>query len=302
MPAGGPFDLADVEAYRRWRDWKLAGRPRGIEDLVVELAALGAPTPAEHAAILDRCRRANMAIYATPSTPPADAKGRLAALGSAFGLRRLDRNLCADADGISTLEVRGGNGGGEYVPYTDRPLSWHTDGYYNSAEEQVHGVILHCARPAAEGGGNALADPDIAYIRLRDENPDYIAALMHPQAMTIPPNAMGGTEIRPARVGPVFSVDPGDGSLHMRYSARKVNVEWRDDAATREAVAFLNAFLLADGEDTMHWRLQAGQGYIGNNVLHNRTAFADEKESDSGRLLYRARYFDRIEETETIHD
>lgn len=301
-PAGGPFDLADAEAYRRWRDKKIAGRPGSIEGLVVEIGALGAPSPAAYAAILDRCRRANMAIYAASSAPPAETKERLAALGSAFGLYRLDRNLCADGDAISALEVRAENRGGEYVPYTDRELGWHTDGYYNSAAEQVRGVILHCARPAAEGGGNALVDPDIAYIRLRDENPGYIAALMHPEAMTIPPNTMGGGEIRPARVGPVFSVDPSSGALHMRYSARKINVEWRDDAATRDAVAFLNAFLGREGADVMHWRLEAGQGYVGNNVLHNRTAFTDGQDPDSGRLVYRARYFDRIENTEPVHD
>jgi len=297
MPAGGPFDLADVDAYRRWRDQKISSRPRNSSDLIVELRALGTPTPAEHAAILDRCRRANMAIYAGPAAPAADDRKRIAALGAAFGLRRLDRNLCADEDGISALEVREGGGGGEYIPYTDRQLSWHTDGYYNSPDEQVRGVILHCARPATEGGGNALTDPDLAYIRLRDENPDFIAALMHPLAMTIPANMMGGAEIRPARIGPVFSVDGRNGSLHMRYSARKVNVEWRDDATTRAAVDFLNALLAADGEDILHWRLAAGQGYIANNVLHNRAAFSDTEGPASGRLIYRARYFDRIEGT-----
>lgn len=156
-------------------------------------------------------------------------------------------------------------------------------------------MILHCGRPAASGGANALMDPEIAYIRLRDENPDFIIALMHPQAMTIPPNTTGGVEIRPARVGPVFSVDPASGALHMRYSARKVNVIWRDDPATKAAVEFLTGLLASDGPDILHWRLGAGQGYIGNNVLHNRSAFEDGEE---GRLLYRARYFDRMERTE----
>ena len=243
-----------------------------------------------------------MAIYAGPAQGPVAAKKSVAALGAAFGLRRLDRNLCAEEDGISAIEMRAGTGAGEYVPYTDRSLSWHTDGYYNSAEEQVRGVILHCVRAAADGGGNALMDPELAYIRLRDEDPDFIAALMHPQAMTIPPNTLGGTEIRPERVGPVFSVDGRGRALHMRYSARKVNVVWRDDAATRAAVAFLNALLAADGPDILHWRLGPGQGYISNNVLHNRTAFGNTPDPESGRLVYRARYYDRIEGTEPRND
>lgn len=294
-----PFDPDNHSGYSRWREGRLANRIRSAEELVVEIAMLGEPSESERNAILERVRRANMAVYACRaggSAPAETLKPKLAALGAAFGLRRLDSNLCADEDGISALEVREGGGAGEYIPYSSRPLSWHTDGYYNSAEEQVRGIILHCARPAAEGGVNALMDPEMAYIRLRDENTDFIRALMHPEAMTIPANMMGGQEIRPARIGPVFSVDPSNGALHMRYSARKVNVIWRDDEATRAAVAFLNRLLAEDGPDILHWRLEAGQGYIGNNVLHNRSAFRDG-EGDEGRLLYRARYFDRMEGT-----
>jgi alpha-ketoglutarate-dependent taurine dioxygenase len=299
---GGPFDLADADAYQRWRERKIASRFGDVSELVVEISSPEIPTVAERTAIRERCRRANMAIYAGPVQGPAAARKSVAALGTAFGLRRLDRNLCAEEDGISALEVRADEGAGEYIPYTDRPLSWHTDGYYNSADEQVRGVILHCVRAAADGGGNALMDPEIAYIRLRDENPDYIAALMHPQAMTIPANTLGGTEIRPARVGPVFSVDERSGALHMRYSARKVNVVWQDDRTTRAAVEFLNALLATDRKDILHWCLEPGQGYISNNVLHTRTAFGDTPELESGRLVYRARYYDRIEGTEPRHD
>jgi hypothetical protein len=295
FPPGGPFDPGDSDAYLRWRDTKLARRPGRVEDLLVEIAAPGRPSEAEHEAILERCRRANMAVYACRDPGEGALKARLTELGAAFGLHRLDRNLCADEDGITALEVREGGAAGEYIPYSNRPLSWHTDGYYNATGEQVRGLILHCARPAAAGGANALMDPEVAYIRLRDENPDFITALMHPQAMTIPPNTTGGVEIRPARVGPVFSVDPRGGALHMRYSARKVNVVWRGDSATKAAVEFLTALLAADGPDILHWRLGAGQGYIGNNVLHNRAAFEDGAED--GRLMYRARYFDRMEGT-----
>jgi len=302
VPEGGPFNLADRDSYRRWRDRKLAARVGDASELVVEISSLDAPAPAERAAIRERCRRANMAIYAGPVLEPPAAKTGVAALGTAFGLRRLDRNLCAEEDGISALEVRLGEGAGEYIPYTDRPLSWHTDGYYNGAEEQVRGVILHCVRAAADGGANGLMDPDLAYIRLRDANPDFISALMHPQALTIPANTLGGREIRPARVGPVFSVDERSGALHMRYSARKVNVVWRDDRTTRAAVDFLNALLAADGPDILHWRLRPGQGYISNNVLHNRTAFDDAPDAGAGRLVYRARYYDRIEGTEPRDD
>ncbi|MBE9554272.1 MAG: hypothetical protein IMF05_12490, partial [Proteobacteria bacterium] len=41
FPQGGPFDPEDSEAYLRWRDAKLAGRPGRAEDLLVEIAAPG---------------------------------------------------------------------------------------------------------------------------------------------------------------------------------------------------------------------------------------------------------------------
>jgi alpha-ketoglutarate-dependent taurine dioxygenase len=146
-------------------------------------------------------------------------------------------------------------------------------------------MVLHCLRAADEGGENALMDPEIAYIRLRDENPDFIAALMHHRAMTIPAN-------QGDRPGPVFAVDPATGALHMRYTARARHIVWRDDPATRAAVAFLTGILAGDGP--LRFRLSPGQGLIANNVLHNRTGFSDNAEIGRARLLYRARYLDRI--------
>jgi hypothetical protein len=41
-------------------------------------------------------------------------------------------------------------------------------------------------------------------------------------------------------------------------------------------------------------RLAGGQGLVCNNVLHNRSAFNDAPAPGRGRLVYRARYFDRV--------
>jgi hypothetical protein len=88
----------------------------------------------------------------------------------------------------------------------------------------------------------------------------------------------------------VFSVDAG-GRLHMRYTARTRSIEWKDDAATRAAVAALEA-LLAESPCVLHARLDAGMGLVCNNVLHDRAAFVDDPLRP--RLLYRARYLDRV--------
>ena len=115
---------------------------------------------------------------------------------------------------------------------------------------------------------------------------------MHPQAMTIPPNDEGEGVIRGAQTGPVFSVSATDGSLHMRYTARTRSISWRDDEATKAAVSFLVDLLKSSSPYIFRHRMEAGQGVLCNNVLHNRATFEDDESCQ--RLYLRARYFDRI--------
>lgn len=279
---GDPFDLWQDVPYQRWREFKLRIAPVGPADLLVEVRDLAAPTDAEADALLHRCRLANMAVYAAP---PAD-KAAQRAFAARFGLIRLDANTLADADGITPLLVAPEGARRRYIPYTDRPISWHTDGYYNAMEAQVRAMVLHCACPAASGGENLLLDHELAYILLRDADPDHIAALSRPDAMTIPANGEDGVD-RPDSSGPVFCVLGG--SLHMRYTARPRNVVWHPDTAA--ALAALKD-ILATSPHVLRHRLEAGQGYLCNNVLHTREPFTDDP--DRPRLLYRARYLDRI--------
>jgi alpha-ketoglutarate-dependent taurine dioxygenase len=292
----GPFDLADDRAYQSWREWKLADYPARAEDLIVGIDNPFRLSPAEKQALLDRCRKANAALYRIAAGNFAD-KELVASLASQFGLLRLDRNLRADEDSITSLRVVPESTGTYYIPYTNRPLNWHTDGYYNTADEQVRGVVLHCVSDAAQGGENVYLDHEMAYLLLRDENPDYVAALMQPDAMTIPANIEAGVEIRPAQTGPVFSVAPRTGSLHMRYTARTRSIAWKDDVKTRMAVGFLTELLAGESEFLFRHRLRPGEGIICNNILHKRAAFVDDPESGRTRLFYRARYYDRIRGT-----
>lgn len=289
---GSPFSLQHPDVYARWRDAKLSGYPREAGQLIVEVADPLALSAAEHARMLDVIRRTNMVIYASQLNELED-KNIPRRVGEQFGLRRLDPNMLADEDGITSLTVVEGKLKRGYIPYSDKRLLWHTDGYYNPPAQQIRAFILHCVRPAGgEGGTNSLLDPEIAYIRLREQSPAYIEALMHPQAMTIPANEEAGAETRPAQSGPVFSVDSATGSLHMRYTARTRSIEWRDDAVTREAVAALEGVMSGEKEYLFDYKLASGQGLLANNVLHNRTAFSHEP--GHSRLIYRARYYDRI--------
>ncbi|MBK5940667.1 TauD/TfdA family dioxygenase [Halochromatium roseum] len=287
-----PFDLAAERAYQRWRERKLAEAPTRLEDLVVEINDPRQLKPAEQSAILERCQRANMAIYIGKTGDDPD-KAIPTQLGAAFGLQRLDHNRGADEDAITSLTVQTDARHRDYIPYSNRPIAWHTDGYYNAPEQRIDSLLLHCVHPAEQGGTNDLLDHEIVYILVRDQSPEYIRALMHPDCMTIPASYVDGEQVRPDRTGPVFSIRP-DGQLHMRYTHRARNISWRDDPLTQEAVAYLKATLERDTDWHLQGRLESGWGLISNNVLHTRTGFSD---GDTPRLLYRARYYDRIQGT-----
>ncbi|MEA3241848.1 MAG: TauD/TfdA family dioxygenase [Pseudomonadota bacterium] len=289
---GSPFDLDDERAYLAWRERKLAGVPRSIEELCVTIQDGCQLSGQEMDAVHKALQRANFAIYAFKGSAGED-KALIRQLGRQLGLERLDDNLCSDEDGITSLKVVEKRREGEYIPYTSKRLNWHTDGYYNSLDRQIRGVILHCVQPAAAGGESALMDHEITYIQLRDKNPGHIQALMAADAMTIPPNVQSGKQIRPEQGGPVFSV-AADGHLHMRYSARARNIVWKDDSSTQAAVEFLLSLFQQDSPYIFRHRLKSGQGILTNNVLHCRSSFEDDTATGQTRLLYRARYFDRI--------
>ncbi|MDA8095192.1 MAG: TauD/TfdA family dioxygenase [Betaproteobacteria bacterium] len=285
-----PFSLYAEAEYDRWRADKLRHYPSSIEALIVEIRDPLKLQPAEHDAIVSRIRRANMAIYAAPATLGAD-KAVPRELGRQFGLTHLDGNLLADDDAISSLTVAKGEPRRDFIPYTNSPIKWHTDGYYNAPEHTVQAMVLHCVRPALQGGANQLLDHEMAYLLIREHEPEYIRALMAPDVMTIPARTDDAGIARPAQAGPVFSVTQA-GRLHMRYTARTKSIEWKGDALTKAAVAFLEALLASDLPYIFRGRLEAGQGLICNNVLHDRSGFKDDEARP--RLLYRARYHDRI--------
>jgi hypothetical protein len=285
-----PFDLDNDVAYHAWLENKMDDYPQEIEDIIVEVNDTKKLSAAEFKVIRDLVKKTNMAIYAGNTGSDSD-KIIPVSLANQFGLSLPDDNRGAD-DGITALKVAGDDWRGEYIPYTNRSIHWHTDGYYNSADHQIQSLLLHCVSPAASGGENALLDPEIIYIRLRQENPDYIRVLMEPDVMMIPANInKEGEMIRPDRYGPVFSILP-DGNLHMRYTARTRSIEWKQDPLVSAAVALLHDYLHTDSPYIYRGTLQSGQGLISNNVLHDRSGF--EEDDEHKRLLYRMRYYQRV--------
>jgi len=280
--------LTRPDSYARWRERKLAHYPRHAQDLIVEVRDPRNLTDSETEKLRQVCARANMAVYSSPLAGLED-KDIVRRVGARLGLSRLQSNPFADEDGISSLETAPEKSARGYIPYTNRRLLWHTDGYYNPPASRIRAFALHCVRPAATGGENRLLDHEIAWMLLRDENPAHVEALSAPDAMTIPANEDEGMP-RPAQSGPVFSTDGG--ALHMRYTARTRSIVWRADAATRAALECLNRILESASPYVFTLRLQGGQGLVCNNVLHDRSGFTDS--AGAGRLVYRARYCDRI--------
>lgn len=285
-----PFDLADTDSYQRWREYKLAQSITDPAELIVEIKAPSTLTNAERTALISRSQRSNMAVYTTRTEMDEHMVQRL---GAQLGLEQLDANWLAGEQGVTRITVCSDDGRrNAYIPYTDRAIKWHTDGYYNPPERTIRGMLLHCSQNAGVGGENRVMDHEIIYMMLRDANADFIRALSAPDAMTIPERVDAKDGIRPAQTGPVFSVDPRSGALHMRYTARTRSIEWKPDETTRAAVALLERLLAAESPHIHKLLLENGMGLLCNNVLHDRTAFTDDPSKP--RLLFRARYLDRI--------
>ncbi|MDH5655664.1 MAG: TauD/TfdA family dioxygenase [Spirochaetia bacterium] len=286
-----PFLPENTEMYKNWRDEKLKDYPQTIGELFVEINDPRKLTDGEFEQIQKLCKKTNMALYAGKTGTDPDPEIPLS-MGRRFGLTGLNDNWLADKEtGLTSLTVREDGIRKDYIPYTNRAINWHTDGYYNTAHKQIHALNLHVVHQAASGGENALMDHEIAYILLREKNPEYISALMGSGVMTIPARIEDGKIARREEAGPVFSVtDSGD--LHMRYTIRVNNVIWTNDPVAQEALKYLQEILYGKSPYIYKGRLEPGMGLVSNNVIHDRAAFKDD--ATHKRHYYRARYFDRL--------
>jgi len=299
IPPDSPFHPDNVAGYAAWRAAKLADYPARAADLVVAIQDPARLAAAEYEALWRCIARANMVVYATRIGETED-KCVPRDIAAQFGLTRLDANWLADEDGISSLTPQDGDPGGQtgtdparrgdYIPYTHQRIRWHTDGYYNPAARRIYAMGLHCVPQAAEGGENDLYDHELAYMALRDTNPDHIRALMAEDAMTIPARVDEMGVAREDETGPALLVDRG--RLHLRYTARTRSIAWKQNAATRAALAALEALLASRPYGMFTVRLEPGMGLLCNNVLHTRAGFSDRP--GHRRLLYRARYHDHL--------
>lgn len=291
-------DFSAGEAFRKWRDGKIRTVKRLAELLPVAMDSLLDCSPAALSEIRSRCSAGNYALYEVARRED-DLDADCAALASfsrTLGFAVPEDHRSAGEWGVVALRTSEAPSKKGYIPYTSRPLNWHTDGYYNPEETPVKAFILHCHQQAASGGGNQIADAEVAYLRMREENPEFVRALMHPEAMTIPENREEDGKVRPVSVGPVFFADEATGRLQMRYTARTRSIEWRDDPVTREATEWFRGWLQSDDPLIRNLQMKPGQGMICNNVLHNRTGFEDGTGEEGARVILRIRFHERLSE------
>jgi len=168
-------------------------------------------------------------------------------------------------------------------------MNWHTDGYYNERANSVRCFSLHCLEPASEGGALHLMDDTLLMFALLNEDPQAVALLSHPNAMTLPKIQDELGHNRPDRCVPAILRNE-DGTLSMRFTTRTQHIQWRTDETEQAA---RRALELIHQNSQWHTRLclQKGEGVITRNVLHTREAFVDAP-GEPKRQMLRGRFSD----------
>ena len=288
----------DRKAVSRWCDARREAHAALDSAQWIDIRDPHRLRPSERDAVASRCGRFNFALYRFARN--RDDPDALSAFAEAMGLLRRDPTLGADHHGVASVRVARHRLAPEMVPFTSRALNWHTDGYYNTREQSVRGVVMHCASPAASGGETTLLDQDLVYAALHGKDPALVEALAHPRTMTIPAHEADGTVVRPARTGPVFRFLDHPSGLHMRYTMRTRSIQWRSTQDTARAVAALEGTIASLTPHHVHVRLEAGEGVICNNVLHRRSAFVDGEDEGSRRVMLRIRSFDPVSNRQPV--
>ncbi len=242
----------------------------------------------------DQVRKRNVVLYRL-DPEYSESPQAVMALCRQLGLVSTIGNPESGQDHVSCIYDRTADcdNPSRYIPYTSKPLNWHTDGYYYPENHKVRSFVMHCARQAKSGGGNSLVDHEMLFICMQEHAPDLLDSLCLPDVMTIPENVDQNQVVREAFHGPVYSRDD-NGSLYMRFTQRKRHVIWKQSPGVTKAIAFLNAMLSRPLPWKITVRLSSGEGVLCNNILHCRQGYLDSCPKTSRRLLYRIRFNERL--------
>ena len=279
-----PFDGLS-QAYRQWS----ASLP-AINCDRPEFIQLSPLEPLSHGlrqSLVEKVLNTGLVCYQWTSQPGDHAEA-VRHLHQQIGLFTNDQGVLQNSENLSLLRDLGGTRQGRFVPYSNKTLNWHTDGYYNSVENELRCFTLHCISAAADGGELRFLHPHRLLVAQYEHAPDTVAALTHPAAITIPANRDTEGHDRPDRTTPVWFVHD-DGRLGLRYTTRLRNISWRD-TATRDAMMQLSRLIDRLQAQQLSIRLLPGQGVICSNLLHCRAAFVDSP--DQRRQVLRGRYLE----------
>jgi len=282
-----PFILENETEYKNWRQTKLELYPLNISKFSIPLD-INNFQKKDLDLIKFNMNKYNFALYNFKSEL---TNNELENFCTMLNLNNSISNLFSDSKNISDIRDHkdtNNNQIGEYIPYTNKPLNWHTDGYYYPLNNSVKSFLLHCVNPAHRGGENLLLDHEILYILIRDHNPSYIKILMENNIMGIPRNKNNAesTNIN----GPVFFIDD-EYSLNMRFTSRQQNIVWKKSDIIDKIKKFIFNFVESDTKYITKILLKKNQGYIANNILHKREKFFDNKNK---RLLKRIRFSKKL--------
>ena len=266
--------------FLRWAEEKERDIPHNIDGIIVNIHDINNVKISEIAKIKETINKCNSCIYSSKIALKSNTN--LLKFVESIGMKTYDRNNI-ESNEISTITPLENNKI-NYIPYTDKSLNWHTDGYYD--KKSIFSWLLHCVHPATHGGENYLLDHELA-LREYVLRYDDINNLMSEDALTIPESKdTSRSEISTY----IFSIKNKYKKLHMRFSMRKDNIGTSPKAG--DAVTKLKQTIENDcAKYSLTYKLQKNEGIITNNILHGRKAFKDDKVK---RKLLRIRSYERL--------
>ena len=267
--------------FKQWALEKEDNIPLNIDDLIVKIHDINHATLAEISNIKDIIKRFNCCVY--QSKVGLNAQADLMNFAQSIGMETYDTNNIHNSP-ISLIMSLETENALNYIPYTNKKLNWHTDGYYD--EKPIFSWLLHCEEPAYSGGENYLLDHELA-IREYIIKYDNLESLSSLDAFTIPGNTHAN---RGETKGYICDNDNEYKKFHMKFSMREKNMKLNEQSKT--AIMRMKKIIKEDCKKyCLTYKLSKNEGIVSNNILHGRNSFEDGK---AMRKLYRIRSYERI--------
>lgn len=279
-----------LDTYQKWRDKKIKHATTSLTS--IEIKKPQQLKSGEKQQLTDCIQQSNFALYQFNSDQH-EPKSSVIAINKQLGLVDYDKHLYSHTDGLAEISPSQMGEQSEFIPYTNKALNWHTDGYYNPINQRIRAFSLFCVKQADNGGENEWIDHEMVYILLREKSPELAQILTQYDVMIVPEHQVNGVVIREKSVGAVFFIDELSGALMMRYTQRKHNIIWKEASQVAEARIMLESILDIKTQYHHRYKMTAGQGLVCHNIIHKRAGFSIGIKTQP-RLMIRGRYFNRV--------